>query len=464
MSTASRTSPASLHRQRALAFLKRYGWNATSFQCLEPGFQYWFDDDACVAYVDTGAAWVAAGAPIAAPEQMSDAAARFAEAARAAGRRVCFFAVEQRFVDTVPCEAIAIGEQPYWDPAEWPDTLRSSRSLREQLRRARAKGVEVCALPPDDLSDPANARRAAVDALITRWLARRPMPPMGFLVQIAPFSFPAERRFFVAEWHGHVVGFLALVPVYARNGWLAEDLLRDRTAPNGTAELLVDAAMRAVAEEGSTYITLGLAPLSGGVSGWLRRIRSWSSGLYNFEGLRAFRERLRPREWSPIYLSFPPKQGELLTLYDVLAAFSSHGLFRFGVETLLRVPEVGLRALAALLVPWILLLALADTAHWFPARWVQEAWVAFDLLVLAGLLLLCRRWRQRLAALLASVISLDAGLTLVEAAWYNLPRTHTPLDWAVLLASVLAPTGAAALLWGAWAHRRHVHEPRGMRG
>ena len=54
-------------RARALQLLKRYGWNATSFQVLEPGVCYWFDParEACVAYVDTGRAWVVAGAPIA---------------------------------------------------------------------------------------------------------------------------------------------------------------------------------------------------------------------------------------------------------------------------------------------------------------------------------------------------------------------------------------------------------------
>src|SRR5689334_23356382 len=48
-------------RERVLALVKRHGWNATAFQVLERGFRYWFDDDACVAYVDTGRGWVAAG-------------------------------------------------------------------------------------------------------------------------------------------------------------------------------------------------------------------------------------------------------------------------------------------------------------------------------------------------------------------------------------------------------------------
>ncbi|MES1207310.1 MAG: phosphatidylglycerol lysyltransferase domain-containing protein, partial [Pseudomonadota bacterium] len=88
---------------RALALLRRHGWNATSFQILEPGFRYWFDaDDACVAYIDTGRAWVAAGAPIAAPELVAAVAQRFVTAAAAQGRRACFFGTEDRFTARAP--------------------------------------------------------------------------------------------------------------------------------------------------------------------------------------------------------------------------------------------------------------------------------------------------------------------------------------------------------------------------
>ena len=41
-------------RARVSALVRRFGWNATSFQVLEPGYRYFFlDPDACVAYVDT---------------------------------------------------------------------------------------------------------------------------------------------------------------------------------------------------------------------------------------------------------------------------------------------------------------------------------------------------------------------------------------------------------------------------
>ena len=61
-----------MDRARVLELLRKHGWNATSFQILEPGFSYFFADDAVVGYVDTGSAWVAAGAPIAPPARVAE--------------------------------------------------------------------------------------------------------------------------------------------------------------------------------------------------------------------------------------------------------------------------------------------------------------------------------------------------------------------------------------------------------
>src|SRR5690606_21071121 len=73
LADAARDEASADPRWRVLELLRRHGWNTTSFQVLERGFAYWFhpDLDACVAYVDTGRAWVAAGAPIAGVEDAS---------------------------------------------------------------------------------------------------------------------------------------------------------------------------------------------------------------------------------------------------------------------------------------------------------------------------------------------------------------------------------------------------------
>jgi phosphatidylglycerol lysyltransferase len=433
-------------RTGVLALLKRHGWNATSFQVLERGFRYWVIGDACVAYVDTGRAWVVAGSPICAADEIGEVAAQFADEARKNGRRVCFFATEARFYRALPMPMMHIGEQPVWDPSLWSKSLEASRSLREQLRRARAKEVTVRALDAADVVPGAPDRRA-IEALVAEWLGARGMAPMRFLVDVQPFEFPGERRWWLAEQGGRVVAFLAAVPVYARGGWLFEDLLRAERAPNGAAELLVDRAMRDVAGEGARFVTLGLAPLAGDVRGWLKAARAWAAALYDFDGVRAFKAKLRPNAWDPIYLAYPPGASGNVALADVLGAFAGGSFARFGMQTLLQGPALVVRALAVLLVPWTAMIALAGP-RWFPSPGVRVAWVVFDVLVAASLFALAARWRAWLGALLAASVTADAAITLLEAVLYNAPRARGALDWLVIVVSCLAPAFAAVVLWG----------------
>lgn len=342
---------------RTLALLRRHGWNATGFQVLEPGFRYWFDgDDACVAYVDTGGAWVVAGAPIAPAARLAEVAAAFAAAAHAAGRRTAWFGTERRFGDATGWPALQVGEQPVWSPAAWPEVLRGSRSLREQLRRARAKGVAVRALTAAELAD-GHPMRAQLDRLIAAWQATRAIAPMTFLVQIELGSFATERRCFVAERAGAVVGVLGVVPIYARDAWFFEDFLRAPDAPNGTVELLVDAGMRAAADAGIALVTLGLAPLAGDVGRWLRRARRLGGPLYDFDGLRAFKAKFKPARWDPIYVAYPPAGHPIAAIYDSLAAFAGGGLVRFGLATLRRARGLVAAALAVIAVAVTALIA-----------------------------------------------------------------------------------------------------------
>ena len=425
---------------------------------LEEGFHYAFDEraNACVAYVPTAFGWVVAGAPIAGGDECAGVVERFLEKARAAKKRVGFFAVEGRFLRATRLASLPIGEQPTWDPRAWESTLQGGKSLREQLRRARAKGVGVRRVDARAIADESSPERRAVEALIARWLGSRGMAPMGFLVDVQPFAFAEERRYFVAEQSGRVVAFLAAAPIYARAGWLLEDLLRDPSAPNGTAELVVDAAMRALAGEGCTYVTLGLAPLAG-ARGWMRVVREGSRALYDFEGVRAFKAKLRPHAWEPIYLAYPQGTPANAALFDALAAFARGSFARFGAETLLHGPAVVVRALGALLVPWTVLLALAPS-RWFPFPWSRGAWVALDIAVTIGMLALAQRWRWWLGRTLALVVTLDAATTLIEAVAWNAPRAHGWLDWLVVAAACGAPTLAAVVLWGALGHREWMRE------
>jgi phosphatidylglycerol lysyltransferase len=438
--------------ERLLALLRRHGRDAVSFLAFESGMQVWIDDaegGGMVAYHDTGEAWIAAGAPIAEPSRVVEVARRFVDRARAAGRRACFFAAEgeDRAAWRDGFSLLLLGEQPFWVPAAWPETLKRTRSLREQIRRARAKGVTVRRVRDDELA-PGSELRGRAEALAKEWLDRRRMAPMGFLVALEPFHLPGEHRYFVAERRGAIVGFLSAVPIYARRGWMAEDVVRSRSAPNGTTEAMIDALMRDVA--GSDCVTLGLAPLSGPIGPWMRGVRRISMPFFDFDGLRAFRQRLRPERWEGVWLVYPRRESALGAVVRSLRAFAGGSLFGFAARSVARGPSGAAWALALPLVPWtIVLAALAVTGHaalvgFSPAA--LAAWVVFDALLSAQLLRSAMRPRPARLAVSATAAVVDASVSVPHLAVSGFGRTFAPVLLRSL--SAFAPcVGAIVLTW-----------------
>jgi phosphatidylglycerol lysyltransferase len=441
------------HDPDALALLAAGGADAVSFQALERAMQHWRDappptgSGALVAYADTGSAWVAAGRPIAAdPDQIERAAARFVAAAEAAGRRACFFAAE---AELPGCDRMLLGEQPVFEPGAWSASLANHRSLREQLRRARAKGVSVREVDPAELVEGAPLR-AEVDRLAAEWLGSRRMEPMGFLVALEPFHAPDQHRYLAAERGGQLVAFLSAVPIYARRGWLVEDVLRGRDAPNGTTEALLDAFMRGAG--GAEVVTLGLAPLSGPIARWQRLARALARPLYDFRGVRAFKARLHPSGWEQVWMAYPRRGSPLVHLVDSLRAFASGSLLRFGALTVARHPGAPPWILAVPLVPWAALLAFIAASGNVEllsySRAALAGWAGFDAFLAAVLFQIAFRPRARSLVAAACAAGVDALLSV----WHRIDVGfgHGALQLVLRSLATAAPVvGTAALAWAA---------------
>jgi phosphatidylglycerol lysyltransferase len=437
-----------------------HGRDAMSFLAVESGMSHWFDalipegTGACVAYVDTSRAWVAACSPLVPAEgdaYARRAALRFVEAARTSGRRACFFGAEGPVHEGL--SGLLIGEQPLFRPREWLHDLSNRRSLREQLRRARAKGLRVRRLAVHEVEED-SPLRLEIERLAGEWLRSRHIEPMGFLVALEPFHCPSLHRYFVAELGGRAVGFLSAVPIGRRRAWLVEDVVRSANAPNGTTETLIVALMREA--EDSEYVTLGLTPLAGRVAWPLRVVRWISRPLFDFEGLRSFRERLHPQAWQPVWLVYPNRKWPTLPVLDSLRAFARGSLVGFAARSFIRHPSGLPWALALPLPLWTAGLAWLVAVHrasllGFP-RVELALWAAFDALLLLVLVRVAMRPQRPRLLLATSLAIVDAVLSVGHLAWVGVGSTA--LQTALRTMATTAPVVGASLL--AWATTRTV--------
>ena len=319
---------------RARGLVLEYGWNSTSFQIVNPGIERWFsrDGDAVVGYVRSNGVRVVAGAPVCEKDRLAEIVAKFEAAARKKHERVCYFAAETRLESLIGQDPaytkFLLGAQPTWHPAFWAENIAHHKSLRAQLNRARNKGVSVSEWPIERARN-----NAELADCLAQWLDSKGLPPLHFMVEPDTLARLENRRVFVATRGDMVVGFVVLSPVARRNGWLFEQFPHRPGAPNGTVELIIDTAMLALADEGSDYATLGLSPLSKRADAvgkteslWLRFVLGWvrkhGQRFYNFDGLDAFKAKLRPERWEPVFAVSNEPQLSLGTLYAIAGAFS----------------------------------------------------------------------------------------------------------------------------------------------
>ncbi|MGE0813333.1 MAG: phosphatidylglycerol lysyltransferase domain-containing protein [Vicinamibacterales bacterium] len=457
MNVNSHTGP---HRLGAddtsrLTWLRRHGRDAVSFQALKLDAEWWVDappptgTGAAVAYQPSGLSWIAIGAPLVAADRRAEAVRGFCRAARAEGRRPVFLGVEE--VDSFAgLRTLALGLQSVLKPSVWDATLRRWPKLREQVRRARAKGVTVRAVEPDELA-PGAPLRADVERLRGEWLRSRAMEPLGFLVEVNPCYAAAEHLYFAAYHQGRAVQFLSVVPIYARDGWLMEDMLRGKDAPNGTTELLIAALMQRLGGD-PAWVTPGLTPLAGDVAWWLRLTRLVTVALYDFSGLLRFRSRLHPSAWTTVWLAWDRGPAPLVLL-DVLGAFARGRILRFAVRSTTWHPNGPPWTVAVPLVVWTaVLFVLALTGQTgvlgYPLANLY-GWILFDVALAWALFAVARRPRPLALAAVATVALVDFALATRHTEVIGMGTGIVqPLCRAISVAGPLL--GAAAVYWAAW--------------
>ncbi len=318
------------------SFLRRFGRNTNAFLLSYGGYR-WFRIVAppgLIGYVQRGRTLVVAGDPLCAPD---DAAAVLAAFARAVGpqRRIALILVSAWLIPTLRSlgyGTIRVGSDPVFALARWAPRGNQAKGVRNPTNRARRAGVVITAYqvgaPPDTRF--ADALRACTAA----WLRTRRALPLRFLTDCRPLAHAAARRYFLAHHEDRLVGFVACSPIYGRDGWYLEDVIRHPDAPYGVAELLITGALAALRAEGATMATLGIAPLvepdptrcppTRRLASQLFRLAA--APFYNIRGLARFKTKFAPSWWEPVYVASLPARLTPGVLLDILGAFPPGGL------------------------------------------------------------------------------------------------------------------------------------------
>lgn len=136
--------------------------------------------------------------------------------------------------------------------------------LRNKLSRARRAGVVVSEVGVD--CDASQDIGAELDGIDRQWLRAKGRHVKELMFLVGQRGGPAGefRRTFVAFAEGRVVGYVSFSPVSGpRGGWLHDLSRRLPSAPPGTQDLIVAAAIERFQSEGVEWLHFGMTPFTG---------------------------------------------------------------------------------------------------------------------------------------------------------------------------------------------------------
>jgi phosphatidylglycerol lysyltransferase len=289
--------------------------------------------DAFIMYGVIGRTWVAMGQPVGPEAAWSELIWQFHEAANRHGARTVFYEVPGRalphFMD-LGLGMLKLGERAHVDLAGFGLGGRRRANLRYGHNRAAKEGAVFELLSPEQ----ALACMDRLEAISNDWLACQRTREKRFSLGFFDRAYVARVPVAVARDDGGIVAFVTLWPA-GDHSTCSPDMMRHAAAaPRTVMDFLMAESMLWAKAQGFHWFELGMAPLAGLPAHRLAPL--WSklgrflyrhgASLYNFEGLRAFKDKFDPT-WEPVYLIFPRRS--LPTVLADVAALIAGG--RIGI-------------------------------------------------------------------------------------------------------------------------------------
>lgn len=286
-----------------------------------------FDRDRCsfVMYAVQGRTWVALGDPVGPPERAPDLIRAFLERCDDFGGTPVFYEIRKEYLHHYAdygLTFVKLGEDARVDLYRFTIEGGKGSRFRQALRRLEKDGATFRILLPPEVP----AKMAQLVRVSDDWLEAKAGGEKGFSLGFFDRDYLARFPVAVIERGGRIEAFANLWPG-GKHEELSIDLMRyHRDAPKGVMEALIVCVMQWGKEQGFHWFALGMAPMSGFERSpvaplWVRLGRllyEHGEALYNFQGLRAYKEKFDP-VWEPHYLAYPGG----LTLPRILADVSA---------------------------------------------------------------------------------------------------------------------------------------------
>jgi phosphatidylglycerol lysyltransferase len=289
-----------------------------------------FDErrEAFIMYGVQGRTWVALGDPVGPPANVPNLIRLFIARCDDFGGTPVFYEVGTKYLHHYAdfgLTFVKVGEEARVDLERFTlDGPRGAR-FRQLVRRLEKDGGVFRVLPTGEVRERMDELRAVSDD----WLRSRSVAEKGFSLGCFEPDYIARFPAAVVECGQQIEAFATLWPGLMGQE-VSTDLMRHHhEAPRSVMEALFTHLMIWSREKGYRWFVMGMAPMSGFESSpiaplWARAGRllyEHGTPLYNFQGLRAFKDKFDP-VWESRYLVYPGGLALLRIAADVSALVS----------------------------------------------------------------------------------------------------------------------------------------------
>jgi len=277
-----------------------------------------------VMYGVQGRTWVALGDPVCPSARIPEFIRLFVERCDDFGGTPVFYEVMKESMHHYAdfgMSLIKVGEEARVDLRQFSLEGPQASRLRQAYRRIEKEKASFRVLTPAE----AASRMDDLQAVSDDWLQGRPAEK-GFSLGFFDRSYLSHFSIAVIEHEGRIVAF-ANIWESAEKEELSADLMRyHHDAPKGIMEPLFVHMLMWGKDQGYAHFSLGVAPMSGFEQSpvaplWMKLgifLYEHGEPFYNFQGLRAFKEKFDP-EWTPRYMASPGTLKLPRILADVAA-------------------------------------------------------------------------------------------------------------------------------------------------